>query len=296
MEGGSIRNNKTLKNGGGVYVDGVSSRFTLRDGEIHDNETTDSSGLGGGVGVGSNGTFLMEGGSIRRNTSGNDGGGVFISGTNAAARILNGTVGGSLAADGNKAKYGAGLYVGTDGTLELGTAGADHPYPYVQHNVSSGAAGNASTGGGVVINGSNAKLTFYHGTVSHNDGYKLGGGILVVNGLLDMRGGTVTGNKVTMPGTGPGIAVESGGKLELSEKARILDTANPVYLSAGGLVVSLRADFTGDTAAGIARVTTTGYPAGTQILDPANAARNAAYHTGFVVDGKSLDSDGKLLP
>jgi hypothetical protein len=261
-----IEGNQTNIQGGGVYVNGVGATFTMKGGEIRGNEAVSATeGKGGGVCVDSNGTFVMEGGTIKNNTSGNDGGGLYVHGPNSKASILNGIIGGSSLADGNKAKYGAGVYVGADGELTLGRDNKADPYPYIQYNKSSGAS--PSTGGGVVINkinGSAAKAIFHHGTVTNNDGASLGGGILIVNGTLDMQGGTVTGNTAA---AGPGITLESGGTLLMSKRARAMDPNNPVYFSVSGKRITL-GTFTGDFSAGIANIKlpSSGYAAGDQVL------------------------------
>jgi hypothetical protein len=295
-EGVIVTGNNAPDQGGGVYVDEAGSRFTMTGGEIHGNKAfSTSAGKGGGVCVGGNGTFIMEGGIIRDNESGNDGGGVYVYGSNSKVLILNGIVGGSSAGDKNRAKYGAGVYVGTSGSLELGIDGAAHPYPYIRYNESSGGG----TGGGIVINGSGAGIVFHHGTVSNNNGAALGGGILIVHGKLDIRGGTVTENSAAK---GPGITVENEGLLVMSKAARVLNPANPVHLygtsptrwitiGSGGF------DYTGN----IAIVTTEGfYAPGTEILKLEGGGSPAAYCDYFKVDNKdfgtSIDGTGKIKP
>jgi hypothetical protein len=253
--------------------------------------------------VGSNGTFTMTGGTIKDNESGNDGGGVYIYGPNSKASILNGVIGGSSLADGNKAKYGAGVYVGANGSLELGTDGADYLYPYIQYNESSGSS--PSTGGGIVINGSGAAAAFYHGTVKGNevaspatvppDG--LGGGVLIVNGKLDMRGGTVKNNIADI---GPGITVENDGNFFMSKAARALDDPVHLYGTSPSRWITIGNggfDYTGN----IAIVTTEGpYTSGIEILKMGSGGSVAAYCDYFDVDNKgfgfSIDDDGKIKP
>jgi hypothetical protein len=229
----------------------------------------------------------MTGGTIKDNESGNDGGGVYIYGPNSKASILNGRIG--VSGGGNKAKYGAGVYAGANGSLELGTDGASHLYPYIQYNVSS------NTGGGIMINGSGAAATFYHGTVSNNNGADMGGGILIVAGKLDMRGGTVTGNTAA---TGPGIMVQSHNtglsELTMSGLARVLVPSNPIYLdSANGTRKITLGTFTGDVSGGIAKVElASGYSAGDQILDG-----DLTYYGKFEIIAPpafTIDSTGKL--
>jgi hypothetical protein len=298
MTGGTIRDNKSDREGGGVYVgSGLNPHafFEMEGGTISGNEALSTSGAkGGGVGVGRRGTFAMTGGTIKGNNSGNDGGGVYVYGANGTnnngtALIRGGSIGETGA--GNTAKYGAGLYVGAYGHLALGSTGEDHPYPYVQCNESSG------TGGGIVVNGgSNSEAIFHHGTVGNNKAGTLGGGILVVDGTLDMRGGRVAGNTVNGTGKGPGITVESNGSLTMGGNARVLEADNPVYLYGAGLKINIKAF---DYMADIAKIATNGYSSGTQIL-AGTPEHLTEYHGRFDVDGKgfehSLNSAGVILP
>lgn len=303
MEGGTIRDNISGNDGGGVYVYGASSvalgKALIRDGAISGNKATNTgSGKGGGVCVGEYGAFTMSGGTIKGNESGNDGGGVYVSGTNSTANIKNGVIGvtgvtdviGVSATGGNTAQYGAGVYVGANGTLKLGTdGGQDDSSPIIQNNVSS------STGGGIVIHGNNAVATFHHGTVSNNDGATKGGGILIVTGKLDMQGGTVMGNVAS---EGPGIMVEkTSGKFLMSKNARVLNENNPVYLFISGLVIEIGTDGFDNNPSQIAYVKTNGYITNTQILQ-GSPSHIANYSSCFNVDGKnfgtSLNNNGEL--
>jgi hypothetical protein len=295
MEGGTIKNNESEIEGGGVYVAGVNSNFTMKDGEISGNKARNTSGgKGGGVYVGPSGKFTMEEGAISKNESGNDGGGIYVVGANSKALIRNGAIGGADAANGNKAKYGAGIYVGASGRLELGTAAADLSYPVIQHNDASG------TGGGIVINGSGANAFFYHGKVSKNTAGTMGGGILIVDGTLDMQGGTVTGNTAT---TGPGLTME-GGLLSMSAFARVNDQDNPIFMQTSNRKITITGGFlpqpiSGDIAIIKISTLTTGYGSNYQILEESAAGYISTYHDKFKIDKgggnyQSLNSDGKM--
>jgi hypothetical protein len=292
MEGGTVSNNVSGNDGGGVYVAGISATFTMKNGEIRENHASGSGiGKGGGVYVGASGTFTMEDGTISKNVSDNDGGGVYVEGATSKAYIRNGTIGGAFSTDGNTAQYGAGIYVRDAGYLELGTNGANHAYPYIRHNVSSG------TGGGIVINGASAEAVFYHGTVSNNNGATLGGGILIVNGELDMQGGTVKDNTA---GTGPGITVENGGSFYMSKYARALDDPVHLYGTTPKRWITIGSGgFLPQTISGnIAIVTTNGYGSNDVILkqkDTSPPYYVDLYHTQFAVDGNNnLTNAGKI--
>jgi hypothetical protein len=304
MNGGTIRDNTAAKNGGGVFVGKVedtgAAKFVMEGGLISGNKTTDgSAGKGGGVYVSEYGNFTMTGGTVSDNESGNDGGGVYVTGSVSAtgsAKIQNGRIGGENIGDGNKAKYGGGVYVGASGTLELGVDGGEAAYPFIQNNTAEEETG--STGGGLVINGGGASATFFHGTVRGNKAAALGGGILVVDGALTMAGGTVTENSVNPGGNGPGLALE-GGSFVMKDRARVLDPANPVYLHTSGLTIGL-GSFTGPFAyPHIAYVITNGvdYGSGTAIL-AGTPSLLLDYFLYFNVDdegfGLSLASDGKI--
>ena len=74
MYSGSIRENTALRNGGGVYVDGDTGKFTMSGGTIEGNTSSgENYGDGGGVYI-NGGTFTMTGGSITNNISRNAGG------------------------------------------------------------------------------------------------------------------------------------------------------------------------------------------------------------------------------
>ena len=149
MYGGTITGNSATGDGGGVYVIGSNSKFTMTGGSIGGTATNDANQAkyGGGVYV-SSGTFTMSGGTITGNKvsySYGDGGGVFVNynGTfnmsddsritgNTAFRgggvcvernlggnndkpgnfaMSGGTIGGMTDADANSAQYGGGVYV-----------------------------------------------------------------------------------------------------------------------------------------------------------------------------------------
>jgi hypothetical protein len=300
-DGVSIMANAASDEGGGVYVIGPGT-VTMKGGLIAGNTViSTSNGKGGGVRVAAGGTFTMTGGEISGNISGNDGGGIYVSGTDSKVSIQGGSIGRSGYV--NRAKYGADIYVGKPspgteaGELEIGSpGGTDNASPLIQYNIAD--ASGAGTGGGIVINGTNAaKAVFYHGTVSNNNGESKGGGILVVRGTLDMQGGEVKSNTATK---GKGILIEGNsndGYISMSKNARILNGDNNVYLEGANRVIKIEpAGFAGNYAAGIANVQTEGHSAGSQIL----AGTFAAYVDYFNVNnkgfGSSLESNGKLSP
>jgi len=98
MNGGTISNNTTNRNGGGVAVDG---NFILKDGSITGNNAKSN---GGGVVMGPDAVFTMNGGTISNNKAIGSGGGVIV-GEDAAFTMSGGTI------SGNKAVGGGGVCV-----------------------------------------------------------------------------------------------------------------------------------------------------------------------------------------
>jgi hypothetical protein len=99
--------------GGGVYI-GTGGSFTMNDGTISGNTT---SGHGGGVRVW-NGTFTMNGGTISGNTA-NIGGGVRVS-TSATFYMYGGTISNNIATKsggGSEVSYLPGTYHYIKGTI-----------------------------------------------------------------------------------------------------------------------------------------------------------------------------------
>ncbi|MDR1901648.1 MAG: hypothetical protein LBQ88_05110 [Treponema sp.] len=153
---------------GGVKVHG--GIVTLAGGEISNNE-------GGGVVVVS-GTFIMESGSITKNSA-SQGGGVWIfDGTTTT--ISGGTI------QNNTAKEGGGIYDGGGiTTISNGTISAN----------------NAEYGAGLYINNGqyanrNATLTITGGRITGNIAEFVGGGVYVASkSVFNQRGGTISGNE-----------------------------------------------------------------------------------------------------
>ena len=118
--------------GGGVYVGGEDTIFTMNGGSIIGNEAT----IGGGVFVGYKATFIMNNGNIGKNASEFRGGGVFVD--YDATFIMNGgTISNNTTDDGGGGVFvdGPGSFVMNGGTIsgnaavgEGGRGGGVHGY------------------------------------------------------------------------------------------------------------------------------------------------------------------------
>ena len=154
--------------GGGVYVTGSNSKFTLENGIISGNTASDD---GGGVYV-DGGTFTINGGTIAGNTA-SWGGGVFVK-KDGIFTLTSGAI------SGNTATYydGGGVFVGGTFTMEGGT-------------ISDNTA--ARMGGGVYIS-INGTFTMNGGTISGNTVSQEDGGGVYVEGTFILNKGEIAGN------------------------------------------------------------------------------------------------------
>jgi hypothetical protein len=175
-------NSDSIYGGGGVFVNGYNSVFTLSGGEISGN--TAASSDGGGVSV-RQGGFTMTGGKINGNHAGDYGGGVYASGCSVA--MSGGDIcGNPVYASGS---CGGGVYV-QNGSLTLSGGGK------ISGNTASGY------GGGVFADG--GSVTMSGGEISGNTAtYSGGGGVYLTNGGgFSLSGGVISGNTATHSGGG----------------------------------------------------------------------------------------------
>jgi hypothetical protein len=177
--------------GGGVYVNGSSSSFTMTGGTISGNEAVS----GGGVWFLGN-VFTMTGGSINENTStgGSDGDSSTGSGGGVLIRDGNFTMGGTAEISGNEAVMDGGgvWFLGDAFTMAGGT---------ISGNKAKGTnSGTNNGGGGVYVWG--GSFTMRGGIINGNEASAYGGGvyifrgggIFVKNDMDDGDSGTIYGN------------------------------------------------------------------------------------------------------
>jgi len=237
---GTIESNTSQNQGGGVYVGSVSE-FTMHDGFIQNNTSTDPEIGGGGVhlgtfisGAGGSNTFVMHNGGITANNGG-VGGGVLV-GDGAYFTMHSGNINGNTA-HGSLGGGGVGSweYDGRRATIAINgglifanTANASGGGVNVMGSATiadTAIIGNntALNGGGVNITGSNSTLTMTGGTIGSyeligiegNTAIK-GGGVAVTNGAtftMDnnaaIRNNTA-GEDGLFDGGGGGVYVENG--------------------------------------------------------------------------------------
>jgi hypothetical protein len=159
-----------------VNVGGGS--FIMEGGRISGN--TASYYYGGGVFVGDNGIFTMNGGEISYNTAYYRGGGVYVD-YGGTFTMSGGEISGNYAQtrDGGDSS-GGGVFVGNDGIFTMNGG-----------KISRNAADE--NGGGVFV-GKDATFTMIDGEISGNNTYYAGGGVYVSSGTFHIVTGTIYGS------------------------------------------------------------------------------------------------------
>jgi hypothetical protein len=177
-------NSHLMVSGGGVSI-GSSGSFTMKGGEVNGN----TAAVGGGVSVMNGGSFTMTGGEMSGNTTSESGGGVAVSGISSFTME-----GGRIS--GNTANQGGGVALTGTGSFTM-----------IGGEISgNGAAG--LDGGGVFING--GKAVMKGGRISGNTANR-GGGVFVMNtGSFTMIGGEISGNGATGLDGGGGVFINGG--------------------------------------------------------------------------------------
>ena len=170
--------------GGGVYV-GSNGTFTMSGGAISGNEEP-SAGTpinGGGVYVAPGGSFTMSGGVISSNTASN-GGGVYVDADNTSAGSFT-MNGGDIIDNIANADGGGVAVIGGTFTMNNGTIGPG--------NKADGAVGAGGSGGGVYADGQ-SKFTMNNGQILGNIAISNGGGVAVSSSVEFIKtGGTIYG-------------------------------------------------------------------------------------------------------
>ena len=299
-DGTTISGNEASLYGGGVYINGTASMFTMNGGTISDCTATDqgggvyiksggifemlgtakitgckttstSSSTAGGGGIYNLGALTMTGGTISDCISATDGGGVYVTGSASTFTMNGGTISGNTAT-----ANGGGVYV------------------YAKNPKMSGGAisGNTASenGGGVYVNVTGT-FTMKDGTISGNtangnDAKKGGGGVYVVSGAFAMSDGTINGNTAT---NGNGAYLAAKGKLNMSGEAQFAES-DDVYLYANGSDIPTVCVAGALTAASpVATITPSDYTAGRQVLSADGVTIDDAVCGKFAVSQKGWE-------
>ena len=264
----------TVENGGELTLENLTLKKGKADG------TQDADKCGGGILVKKECEAHLKNCTVKACEAVEKGGGICSFGK---LTLDGSTIGGASASDGNKAKNGGGIFLtGSDAACTM-TGGkisynearrTDSERPdgggiYIEQSASftmkSGEISNNKSensnsivayGGGVYVKGqaggTSASFTLENGTIKNNTAYFGGGVVLNNGGIFNMQGGTIEGNHATngggvgvqgimkmaggtisgntASGHGKGVYVSTSQRvMEMSGSAKI-DTDNDVYL------------------------------------------------------------------
>jgi len=237
MTSGLIEGNTSSQSGGGIGTEVVTTiNITMSGGAIRGNNAIN----GGGVYfVG--GTFNMSGGTIggtgvgEGNTSSNYGGGVCLGGNGAFNLNGNAKIYGNIATSATMAK-GGGINIGAGTSFTM--SGNAHIYK----NISRATGSGTSKGGGICIEADGGTLTTFsasmsggviednhaEGTFNANGG---GGGVYVNDTSFSMSGGVIKDNTTTS--NGGGVRFDSLGRNFTMSNSAIIE--NNSATSGGGV-------------------------------------------------------------
>ena len=205
MNGGRIHNNKSIEEGGGVYVMGT---FNMSSGEIYSNESIN----GGGVACGEDSEFNMFGNAlIRENTAFGLGGGVTMySGRFTMyenAKIHDNK---TIFTTDREYFYGGGVRCSSDSEFIM--SGNAAIFNNTTHD----------DGGGVHIQ-HNSRFEMSENARIYNNTARIGGGGVQISNeaIFEMKGGRIYGNNTTT-GAGGGI--------------RLNDNTNTIFRISNGII------------------------------------------------------------
>ena len=236
MENTTLSANIADAYGGGVYLSGSSALIMKGSNTI----TGCSAGSGGAI-CASGATVNITNCTITRNSTRGEGGALYAvknGSTPANVTISGGVIGGTTAADANKATgtngEGGGIYIDEGCSLTL-------------KDGAKVIGNSAKNGGGIYVKGAGATLTMSGGKISANkavvDGTNggAGGGIFIYTGAkLTISGSTVVGGSSDAEGNSAAIGggiymMDNGAKAEMTGGSI---THNKADKSGGGVYIS----------------------------------------------------------
>ena len=217
----------TVENGGELTLENLTLKKGKADG------TQDADKYGGGILVKEGCKAKLKNCTVKACEAAEKGGGICSFGK---LTLDGSTIGGASASDGNKAKQGGGIFLtGSDAACTM-TGGkisynearrTDGERPdgggiYIEqsasftmkggeisNNKSENSNGTPAYGGGVYVNGqtggTSVSFTLENGTIKNNTAYFGGGVVLNNGGIFNMKGGTIEGNHATNEGGGVGV-------------------------------------------------------------------------------------------
>ncbi|MBQ7611607.1 MAG: hypothetical protein IJU92_00860 [Spirochaetaceae bacterium] len=250
------------ESGGGMYLEGIDTTFTMEGGVIADNECA---GYGGGVAVHTSATFTMKGGTIGDSNArsvatesdcsnkANTGAGVYVlnatfshtGGAIAHNYAKNYNIGGLVdASGGGVALSNSATYMIDDTNALVAYNGADkYGGGIFMTAADSGQKtctlkngsikGNKADyhGGGIFIQDKNCSFSMVGGTIEGNEATRNGGAIFFDAGELSLTGGSIKDNKASTAGPGVYLDTSFSGDFTIGNNIEFLGHSSDIYFS-----------------------------------------------------------------
>ena len=236
LVGGTIENNQSSSNGGGISVH--NSVFTMTGGLVAKNTSVQN---GGGLASGSGSTININGGTMYYNQAGHGGairmaGGGILNvgnsahidknrssgsggGISATSAVVN--ISGNASFTRNRAEAGGGgAILVTEGsilTMTGGTIGGSLPHGNTSYSIGGGISSSAGA------------FVMESGNISYNVAGNFGGGGINASGELTITGGTIQNNRTDNNGAGIRIAGDTTATI-----SNAIVSGNNANLSGGG--------------------------------------------------------------
>ncbi len=201
ITGGMIQNNSTSANGGGIYA-AAGAKVNFVSGNIGGSSSTYKNTAlndGGGVYVTGSGTqFTLEGGAIQNNSASANGGGIYAA-AEAKVKLVSGNIGGSSSTYKNTAgTSGGGVYL-TGANTKFEMSGG-----YLRYNTAGTNGGGVCIMNNAEFIKSAGDYNTFTGNSLTGSGYGKG---VYADSTITMGGAAAisTGNDIYLTGTGTGI-------------------------------------------------------------------------------------------
>jgi len=226
--------------GGGIGI--TNGTFILNAGTISNNQAAN----GAGVNVTQGSTFIMNGGTISGNIANNNGGGVNVAGV-ATAPFNTFTMNGGTVSDNTANINGGGVSLGSNSTFTMQNG-------FIENNTANGANVNLG-GGGVFMEGAGAQFHIHGGAIRGNNALR-GGGVRIINGTFTMHDGEISGNLARFVsgspsnggGFGGGVMATNPGASFIMHQGEIINNtaegASGQSGGGGGVFINSQASFT----------------------------------------------------
>ena len=232
VDGGIFSENTASVNGAALNMTSIGGEMTINAGEIKGNTSGQE---GGGIFM-NQGTLLINGGLVENNTSGMSGGGIYFgnSSTTGTVTMNNGSI------KGNTANYNGGGINMSYGKLDI-NGGEISENTAVRNGAGSGM------GGGLYV-GTSADVTVFGGKIQSNKAYS-GAGVFVSKGNIALQSGVDNDGNRTLAQIINNSADNMGGAIYVEYVASQVSIAdglistNSAAVCGGGVAVNM-SDYT----------------------------------------------------